>query len=222
MGNELIDLILTERDYLILNEINRWRYCQGKHVKIICGFSGQRATDRRLSILMKEGLLERERPLFSFAGVYTLTHKGKKLIGVNKRPEKIRIDRIPHDIAVLDTVCLFIEKGITSSENIKSEKELYSIDGFGNREHHPDFIFSKCEKDSNKNIAVEIELTAKEKTRFEKNVKSNYLNYDRQIWIVPKEQHRINKLLQEFKKTYDTIEIVFLELISNGEFQQFK
>lgn len=165
--------------------------------------------------------MERERPLFSFAGVYTLTHKGKKLIGVNKRPEKIRVDRIPHDIAVLDTVCLFIEKGITTREQIKSEKELYSMSGFGSREHHPDFIYSQNFGNEDKEIktAVEIELTAKEKTRFEKNVKSNYLNYDKQIWITPKEQHRINKLLQEFKKTYDNIEIVFLEAVNNGELE---
>ncbi len=39
---------LVERDYHILKEIDKWRVITGKHICVLCGFTGQRACDRRL------------------------------------------------------------------------------------------------------------------------------------------------------------------------------
>lgn len=42
---------LTERDELILREVDRWRACGSKHIRLLANFSGQRATDRRLKMI---------------------------------------------------------------------------------------------------------------------------------------------------------------------------
>jgi len=39
---------LVDRDKKIIKEIDRWRVCQGRHIKELAGFDGQRACDRRL------------------------------------------------------------------------------------------------------------------------------------------------------------------------------
>ena len=177
----------------------------------LCDFTGARATDRRLKILMEAGYIERSKILYGIPSIYKLTHKGKILIGVNKRIEKSYIEKIPHDISVLDTVCFFIRKYGLQSSDVISEKELHCADGFGIRKHKPDFIFEK----GNKKYCVEVELTLKSKDRLTYNIKDNYINYDEQIWVVPKEQRQIFKLLRGFQNSYDNIEILFSEVIKD-------
>jgi len=196
-----------DRDYCILREIYRWRFLLSRHIMDLCGFSGQRATDRRLKILLEAGYIERNKILYGIPSLYRLSYKGKILIGVNKRIEKNNIEKIPHDIAVLDTVCYFLKKYQLKTSDVTSEKELHSADGFGRRSHKPDFVISLNEK----SYAFEVELTLKSKDRLTSNVKDNYRNYDKQIWIVPKEQMRIIKLLKEFQKSYDGMEILSLK-----------
>ena len=205
-------MILTDRDYKILREVNRWGYSLGRHIKELCGFEGTRATDRRLKLLIEAGYLERKKILYGVPSVYKLTYKGKILIGANKRTEQVRIERIPHDMAVLDTVCFFVKKYQITTDDIISEKDLHSADGFGNRSHKPDFIFTK----GGKKHAVEVELTLKAKERLQKNIRDNYLSYDYQIWVVPEKENKIIKLLNEYQTKYDNLEIIFLkEVLKN-------
>ena len=48
-------LELQERDYEILRLVYRFRFCLGRHVQVLCGFSGARASDRRLKLLVEAG-----------------------------------------------------------------------------------------------------------------------------------------------------------------------
>ena len=95
---------LTERDYLILSLVFRFKFCLGRHIRVLANFSGSRASDRRLKSLCEGGYLSRKKYLYGMPYLYTLTHKGRVLLGVNKREDKIRIDKITHDIHVLDAV----------------------------------------------------------------------------------------------------------------------
>jgi len=119
------------------------------------------------------------------------------LLGVNKREDRIIVERITHDIYVLDTVIYCVKKYGISLRDIESEKELHIKDGFGTRKHHPDFVFSAC----GKRYAVEIELNPKARERMEKNIKDNYLNYDGQIWLT--NTPKVFSLLQDFMNKYD-------------------
>jgi hypothetical protein len=202
-------LVLVDRDYEIFREVERWRFCLGRHIKVLAGFSGQRACDRRLKVLIKAGFLERSKIIYGMPSVYSLTHKAKMLIGANKRQDKIRLDNIAHDIAVIDTAIYFITKLDIPLKSIITEKQLHSKNGFGVRSHQPDFIFTKDDK----TYCVEVELSLKSKARLENNIKSNFLVFDIQIWVVGEITPKLIYLLEEFKIQYTNIKILNIKEI---------
>ena len=198
-------MIVTNRDMEILKLIYRFKFCLGRHVKSLVGFEGARACDRRLKILVDSGYLNRKKYLYGIPYLYTVSHKGRLLIGANKRDNKIRLEQITHDCYVLDTLIFLIEKYNLTLEHIESERELHIKDGFSTRKHHPDFTFTY----ENKKYAVEVELTPKAKANLERNVRSNYLNYDTQIWVT--NDNKVFSLLQSLSVEYSDIEILRLE-----------
>lgn len=204
-------LRVTERDELILREIDRWKACGSRHIRFLAGFSGQRATDRRLKILIDTGYLERQKFLYGMPYIYFLTSKGKSLIHVGKGKEKIKIEQITHDRTVLDTAIYFMNKEGLSLQDITTEKQLHQLDGFGLRKHRPDFIFTKDEL----TYCVEVELTLKAKNRLLNIIKDNFMEYDVQIWIVPDSQKAILQVLKESKKLYDNIQARSLQKIND-------
>jgi len=160
-------------------------------------------------MLVEAGYLERKKLLYGVPYLYMLSHKGRMILGVNKRAETIRIERITHDVHVLDSVIYLIHKMGIALQDITSEKEMHAKDGFGHRRHYPDFLISTAEGQ----IAVEIETALKSKERIEKNIGSNYLEYERQIWIVgaiPK----IQELVRGFRDEYSNIQIMMLKEVT--------
>lgn len=67
---------LVDRDYKILKEIDRWRVITGKQICKITGFSGQRACDRRLKKLIEAEYIKRNKYLYGFPSIYSLTNAG--------------------------------------------------------------------------------------------------------------------------------------------------
>jgi len=198
---------LVERDYKIMNEVGRFRFMLGRHIKVLCGFPSVSSCDKRLKNLINAGYIDRKKYIYGIPSLYTLSHKGRILAGFNKRAENIRLEKVNHDIYVLDTVIYFIKVFNVQLDNIITEKELHRKDGFGVSKHYPDFIIDV----DNTKTAVEIELHLKEKSRFEKNIKDNYLNYDKQIWVVPKAQKKIIHILEGCKNLYSELHIYFME-----------
>ncbi len=202
---------VTERDELILREIDRWRACGSRHIRFLAGFSGQRATDRRLKILTEAEYIERRKYLYGVPYIYFLTAKGKSLIHVGTGAEKVKIEQIVHDRTVLDTAIYFIHKKGLSLQSITTEKQLHQLDGFGVRKHRPDFIFTKDEL----TYCVEVELTKKAKNRLLNIIKDNFMEYDTQIWVVPNYQTGILQILNDSKRYYDNIKIYSLQKITD-------
>ena len=198
-------LEFQERDYEILRLVHRFRFCLGRHVMALCGFSGARASDRRLKLLFDAGYLAREKYLYGIPYMYTLSHKGRILLGANKREDKIRVDRITHDIYIIEAIIYYVKKYDVSLSAIESEKELHIKDGFGIRKHQPDFVVSSAEG----RIAVEVELNAKAKDRMEENIRENYMKYDKQVWIT--NNSKVKSLLKIFCSEYSNIEALTLE-----------
>ena len=198
---------LVERDYAVLRELERWRFVLSRQLRLLCGFPSQRTCDRRLKLLIEAGYIDRKHVLYGIPGLYFVTHKGKILIGASPKPDKLKVDQIVHDIAVVDAALYFaLNCGVPLSD-IVTEKELHQRDGFGTRKHRPDFIFAQ----EDKSHCVEVELTPKSKDRLIKNIRDNFLVYDYQKWIVPRAQIKIAKILNEQSATYPNIEILALE-----------
>lgn len=210
-------LVVTNRDLEILKLIYRFKFCLGRHVGPLVGFTGARACDRRLKVLVDAGYLSRKKYLYGVPYLYTVTHKGRILINANKRENKIRLEQINHDVRVLDALIYFKSKYGFSLDEAESERELHIKDGFGMRKHHPDFVFSYRDNVSSqsKTYAVEIELTPKSKSNLERNIRDNYLNYDHQIWVT--DDNKVLGMLRGFKDEYGNMEIVRLGDILGSE-----
>jgi DNA-binding Lrp family transcriptional regulator len=202
---------LTERDYFIMQEISRWRFLLSRHICVFCGFTGERACNRRLKILIDHGYIKKQHLFYGMPALYTLTYKGKVLIGTNTKAENIRLEQVPHDVMALDTVVYLMQKRELSLHSFVSEKQLHQRDGFSNRKHRPDFIFTQ----NDKTYCVEIELSIKSKDRFLKNLKDNFSNYDGQIWIIPKSDKRTCALIRG--SGYPNIEIMESEVILHSK-----
>ena len=190
-----------------MKTLDRFRFCLSRQIKFLGSFPSQRTTDRRLKILIEAGYIERKKILYGIPYLYFLSRKGKVLIHTLGKPEKIRLEQIPHDIAVCDTVIYFMLKHKIELKDIVTEKELHKSDGFGLRKHRPDFVI----KNQNSTTCVEVELTLKAKDRLEKNIQDNFLNYNYQKWIVPNTQIKIHRILKESSSTFPNIEILELE-----------
>ena len=201
-------MVITNRDMEMLRLIYRFKFCLGRHVRTLCGFTGARASDRRLKALVDAGYLTRKKYLYGVPYLYTVAHKGRILIGANKRENKIRLEQISHDVHVLDALIFYKEKHGLALGDFESERELHIKEGFGARKHQPDFVFSYLEK----KCAVEVELSAKTKMRLEKNVRDNYLAYDKQIWIT--NDAKVLSMLESLTGDYPNIEIIRLEEIT--------
>ena len=198
---------IVERDIRIFREVERWRVVLGRHIAVLAGFDGQKACDRRLRKLIEAGCLERKKVLYGVPGIYTLTHKAKLLASLPERPESIRVEQVPHDIAVLDTAIFLHRAKSIPFTAYTTEKQLHQQDGFGTRKHRPDFVITAGEKA----YCVEVELSLKAKSRLEKNILDNFMAYDYQIWIVPDKHCKIYQILKDNQAKY-TDHIYVLEL----------
>lgn len=199
----------VERDYIIFQEVARWRVITGKQICTLAGFSGQRACDRRLKKLIEAGFLTRQRIIYGIPSIYSLTRTAKALIGASERAEKIRLEQISHDITVLNVAIYFHKITGISFQDIRTEKQLHSIDGFSNRRHRPDFIYIK----DGKTTCVEVELSLKNKERLEKNIKQDFVNYDFAYWVVPDIESKIAQIVVKNRIAYPTIGILELSEI---------
>ena len=200
------------RDYQIIKEIDRWRVCLGRHIRKLTSFTGQRACDIRLKKLLDTGYINRQKILYGVPYLYGITSKSKILVPEVNLQNKIRIEQITHDIAVLDTAIFLHETQGIPYDEIQTEKELHRKDGFATRKHRPDFTYTK----NNQNICVEVELSLKAKHRLEQNIKSNFLAYDKQIWIVPAKENKITSILEENTTSYP-IEIIELKEVQKND-----
>lgn len=195
-----------------MREIDRWRVCLSRHIKALVNFSSQRSCDRRIQKLAEMGYISKKKFLYGVPSLYFLTKKGKLLIGVSNYKNSIKIEQIVHDIIVLDTAIYFHTNKKILFSHMKTEKELHSLDGFSNRKHRPDFVF--IDNQNQKTNCVEIELSAKAKNRLEKNIQDNFMNYEKQFWIVPKQQKKILKILKESSQIYANINMILAEDVS--------
>ncbi len=181
-------MVLTERDVNIITSIQKWRFLLSRQIKVLCGFSGQRACDRRLKKLIEAGYIERKHFIYGIPRLYFVTRKAVKLLDLEYYTPNIRIEQITHDIAVIDTAIYLINNEGVEKSSITTEREMKHKAGFGNPTHFPDFIYYTKE---NKTFCVEVELSAKKPTTLERNIKNNYKVYDVQRWFIPSDRQKV-------------------------------
>ncbi len=201
---------LNERDYKVLESLGKWRFLLSNQIEFLCDFPSSRTMYRRLRLLIFNKYIEKSNVLYGVPSLYTLSHKGLILLGLNKRKDKIRIDTIKHNIYVIDTLIYLIKAKVIDKNNMNSvisEKELYRDKGFANRTHQPDFVFKKGDT----SYCVEVELSVKAIDVLEKNIKNNFLTYDFQIWVVEKRNNKVERNIKSLMQKYTDIHILYLD-----------
>lgn len=200
-------LKLVNRDLKILKEVERWRFSLSRQIFEFTAFSSKSSFYRRLKLLVDHGYLVKKRYLYGIPAIYTVTSLAYKVLGMSTKNNKVSVGVIEHELAVVDSYLYLKNEYQLNSNDFKSERELRLE--FVPAKHYPDIVFSK-EKE---NYCVEVEFSLKSKTLLERNIKENYLNYEKQIWVIKSEHHRLNKLLTDFKDEYPNISIISWEAI---------
>jgi DNA-binding HxlR family transcriptional regulator len=194
----------------VLRELDRWRFCLSRHLRFLGGFASQRTCDRRLALLIEAGYIDRRNVLYGLPRLYFLTKLGRTLINATEKTDKFRLEQIHHDIAVLDTAVYFLLKRGVALCGFVTKKELHQGDGYGPRRHRPDFTFQQAEL----RCAVEVELSTKTRQRLVTNLRAHFMDYDRQVWVVPQAQGGIARVLEENAEIYPNLEIIALEEVT--------
>jgi len=203
---------LNERDYKVLESLGKWRFLLSNQIEFLCDFPSSRTMYRRLRLLIFNKYIEKSNVLYGVPSLYTLSHKGLILLGLNKRKDRIRIDTIKHNIYVIDTLIYLIKAKVidkNNMQNVISEKELFREKGFSNRTHQPDFAFKR----GNTLYCVEIELSVKSLDKLERNLQYNFVTYDYQIWVVEKRNNKVDRNLKSIIPRYANIHILYLDEI---------
>lgn len=205
---------MSNQEILILHSIGKFGFLLSRHILQLTGISSKRSLYRKLKRLLDEKYIEKRRILYGVPSLYTLAHKGRMLLGLNKRAYTFKLEQIHHDITVIDVVVLIMKQENITIDKVISERELHSIDGFGTRKHHPDFVYYKDDK----SYAVEIELSIKTLYRLEENIKLNYLNYDYQIWFIYKNNQKLKQNMESVLHNYANSSIFYLEVLGNDKY----
>lgn len=187
--------LLMPRDIAILKAVSKYKFCLGRQIRLIGGFSGEAACDRRLKKLIDYGFLERKRVLYGLPGIYFLGSKSRNIPEVKYYKYSLNAGELNHDLSVVDTMLYFCYNHGLSSDDFISESQLHAIDGFSRRKHRPDLVFLK----DGKKYCIEVEFSEKGKDRFNKIINDNFRAYDGQYWIVPREEYKIIGLIEQAK-----------------------
>lgn len=191
-----------------MKEIQRYRFLLSRQIRILGGFSGQRACDRRIAKLIKAGYIERRYIIYGIPQLYFITKKAVRLLNMKYYSNSVRIENIVHDIATVDVAIWLMKSENIDPSCITTERELRHEAGFRTNKHFPDIVFTK----DNKNICVEVELSVKKLTTLEKNIKGNFKDFDEQIWFIPSDKPKIIKNVKAVGEKYG-VKIVPLEKV---------
>jgi DNA-binding PadR family transcriptional regulator len=154
-------MVLQDRDLEILKFINKFGYVGLDHIREFYNFSQSRVY-QILGRLVKNDYIDKKRVIADQASIYWLKTKGVNLLNTN-RINKVSLQNIEHNLIVLN-VYLELMKQDPNLE-IKSDRELRQGKGFGYTGHIPDLEIQTEEQSGRKNIAIEIEISRKDRKR---------------------------------------------------------
>lgn len=162
---------LTERDLKVLNKLGSYEMLSSKQLSKICFPEIDKSTiHRRLRILENEKLIRRSFGLQSRENVWSLSRYGASTIHRDGFIEHINKNNLEHDILLAEVRLALESSGLakswTTEQQIrrqtatKHEKDKQSI--------NPDGIMTIRIGDGYKVVAIELELTAKNPSRYRK------------------------------------------------------
>lgn len=206
----MIVQVLTERDKKIIVLINRFGYLTAAQVARAMGMS-LRVAYRRLQRMVKERYLIHKRILARAPGIYYVGSRGLAEVDTELGRFTVRLQTLLHNLAVADVAIALLERHPGS--NWLTERELRRKAGqkfgVGWQGHIPDgaLVFS-----DGKRVAVEVEMTAKEKRRVEKIMRGYLRNADdyAEVWYFCRTRRQVERV-KDVSRGYDFVRVFRLE-----------
>jgi hypothetical protein len=182
--------LITERDHTLLSFVAQHRIVLASHVAVLLGISGE-AAGARLRSLRRAGMLASERFFHAQPRCWWIARRGLAVIDSPLPPPRMDLRAYRHDVG-LAWVALAAERGAFGQlREVVSERWMRSRDGMATRAtpdadrwhepfgvrlgglgpsgrerlHYPDLLLVTTDR---RRIAVELELTSKERTRRER------------------------------------------------------
>lgn len=150
-------MIIQNRDIEILKFISKFGYVNSLHISKMFSLTQPR-TSRVLSRLVKSEYLKKEQILAKQPSIYSLKEKGASVIS-STRTKPIKLAPLTHNLLLID---LYIDLKLESPDTeILSDRDQRKGKPFGSKGHIPDLLIITAEQNGKKNIAIELELSAK-------------------------------------------------------------
>lgn len=199
---------ITERDREMLGWIGRYGMVTAEQVAARFfgrdgGEVGKRAAYRRVAVLVKLGLIRRDRtPYWRAPMVVRLTAEGARVGELGVRPARYVESEIRHSVAVVDLAEELLAKNagatLRTEREIRTERWQDRRDGNlrGGRGRVPD---AELTLQSGRVVAVELDLTPKRSKDFERILRAYKQEKFDEVWwyVVPGAVERVTKLVLE-------------------------
>ena len=175
----------------------------------------KRMTYLRLQKMVQGKYLNYRRVLFGQAGIYRCSERGLEEIEAELGRFPIRLQTLPHNLAVADIAAALLEKHpgsgwITERELRRKAGQQF---GIGLNVHVPDGVLVLGEK----KIAVEFENTTKAKATLSKVLRS-YLRESQyqEVWFVCRTKRQVERY-RKLVRSYDFVKVFLLEDVLPAE-----
>lgn len=214
---------MTKRDEQIVKYLYDFRFLSTTQILELLRLSdreiNKRYLQKRLRKLYEEDLVDRNRNIIYKEYIYNLSDYGYQYYNeATKRYIKFGGRNLKHELLVADTLiylCKF--KGYSLSDYMTEEDlllddiEIVEEESMFNTEiekvveekkyHLGDLVFRN-------ETVVEVELSRKRKSRLFNNLRQNAKNYQKQLWIVYRDDKYIENTIKKFDKQ---IEVIYIE-----------
>ncbi|KFJ44123.1 replication-relaxation family protein [Francisella philomiragia] len=158
-------MILQKRDIEILKFIAKFGYVNSEHLVKMFGLTNPRLT-QIAKRLIENDYLTKERLLAKEPAIYHLKQKGAELVKTNKI-KPISLQNLKHNLLVID-VYIDLKKKNPGLEILSDREQRAGKFGKMANRAVPDLLILTDEQAGKKNIAIEVELSRKNKQRLSK------------------------------------------------------
>lgn len=201
--------MLTERDKKIIILINRFGYLTAAQVARAMGMS-LRVAYRRLQRMVKERYLIHKRILAGAPGIYYVGSRGLAEVDTELGRFTVRLQTLPHNLAVADVAITLIAQypGAEWTTERELRREAGQRFGLGQNVHFPDGILILP---NGKRVAVEVEISTKEKRRVEKILRVYLRRSDySEVWYFCRTKRQTERV-KDVSRGYDFVRVFQLE-----------
>ena len=220
-------MILTQRDCELLMALKKYELLSTKMIEELIFKSTRKTTVlRRLRILEKEKLISRFQNTTSQIHLWSITDIGTNKIGVKAYKNSWNKNTLEHDLKLIE-LRLKLEK-LNLVQNWTTEQEIKSLVYKNNSREEakkkliPDGLFITSKETQNKSVAIELELTLKDKKRIKEVVKNYLAKKDLNfVWYISPHKNILKSMFLEWKemaKNHNGVKLIaslYVEVITN-------